>query len=89
MEDFKSEDLFDFPCCYQFKAIGVAESRFRDGIVAAAKKFAVVADDAIKCRPSNMGGYQSVSLSVTLDNYQQLTSIYAAMRKVSGLQLLL
>ena len=89
MEDFKSEDLLNFPCCYQFKALGVAGDNFRDGIVAAAKKFAVVADDAIECRPSNKGGYQAVSLSVTLVNYQQLTSIYAAMRKVAGLKLLL
>lgn len=89
MEDFKNEDLLDFPCCYQFKAIGSADDYFRDGIVAAANEFAVVDKGAIKCRPSNKGGYQSVSLTVTLDSYQQLTNIYAAMRKVIGLQLLL
>lgn len=89
MENHKSKDLLDFPCFYQFKAIGIADNSFRNGIIAAAKEFVAVTEDAIKCRPSNKGGYQAVSLSVTLDNYQQLTSIYAAMRKVVGLKLLL
>ena len=89
MKDYKAEDLLDFPCCYQFKAIGLADDSFRAGIVAAASSFIVVADDAITCRPSGKGGYQAVSLSVKLDSYQQLTDIYAAMRQVSGLKMLL
>jgi putative lipoic acid-binding regulatory protein len=89
MKDNKSEELLEFPCRFEFKAIGLADDSFKDGIIAAAGKFAVVSDAGIKCRPSDKGGYQSVSLSLTLDDYQQLTNIYAAMRQVVGLQLLL
>jgi len=83
------KDLLDFPCHYQFKAIGLAAASFRDGIVAAASKFIVVPEDAIKCCPSGNGTYQSVTILLTLHNYQQLTDIYAEMRQVAGLKMLL
>ncbi len=89
MKDYNPEDLLDFPCCYQFKAIGRADNSFRDGIIAAVAQFTVVGEDSIMSRPSGKGGYQALSLSVIVDNYQQLTDIYAAMRQVEGLKLLL
>ncbi|RLB73644.1 MAG: hypothetical protein DRH07_01095 [Deltaproteobacteria bacterium] len=89
MDGHDPKDLLDFPCHYQFKAIGLADDSFRDGIVAAAGKITPVPEDAIKCSPSGKGTYQSVSLLLTLHNYQQLTDIYAAMRLVAGLKMLL
>jgi putative lipoic acid-binding regulatory protein len=89
MKKTKPEALLDFPCRFQFKAIGVADDSFKAEIVAVVESFVVVSEDCITCRPSENGGYQAVSVSVRLENYQQLTGIYAAMRKVSGLKLLL
>ncbi|MDA3903695.1 MAG: DUF493 domain-containing protein [Desulfuromusa sp.] len=83
------KDLLEFPCLFQFKAMGLAGDTFKHAIVAAASKYVVVAQDAVKCRPSGKGTYQSVSVLVTLLNYEQLTSIYAEMRLVAGLKMLL
>jgi len=84
-----TEDLLDFPCHYQFKAMGLAGDRFRQAIVAAVCQHVVVAEDAIKCRLSGKGKYQSVSIVVTLYNYEQLTAIYAELRQVDDLKMLL
>jgi len=85
----KPEDLLEFPCHYQFKAVGQAGESFRQAIVAAVERHAAVSQDAVRCRPSGKGNYQAVSVLVTLHSYQQLTSIYADMRQVPGLKLLL
>ncbi len=84
-----TEDLLDFPCHYQFKAMGLAGDRFRQAIVAAVEQHVVVAEDAIKCRLSGKGRYQSVSVLATLHDYDQLTAIYAALRQVDDLKMLL
>ena len=89
MKEDDLKDLIDFPCDYQFKAIGLAGDSFSAGIVDAAEKIVPVPAGAVKCSPSSNGRYQSVSLLLPLHNYQQLTEIYAAMRQVAGLKMLL
>jgi len=83
------EDLLEFPCHYEFKAVGMAGEDFMRGVVAAASQHVAVPADAVRSKPSGKGTYQSVSVFVTLQNYQQLTSIYTEMRKVEGLKMLL
>ncbi len=85
----RPEDLLEFPCHYQFKAVGVAGDSFKLSIVSAVNQFVPVSADAVNSRPSGKETYQSVSILVTLQNYQQLTSIYKEMRKIDGLKLLL
>ena len=88
-EKKRPEDLLDFPCHYQFKAVGVAGETFKTAIVNAVAQYVTVSTDAVRSKPSGKGTYQSVSILVTLHNYQQLTNIYAEMRKVDGLKMLL
>lgn len=83
------QELLEFPCQYQFKAIGAAGQEFCDAIVAAVGQHAEVAADAVKSRPSRQGNYQSVSILVTLYNDQQLVRIYADMRQVPQLKMVL
>jgi len=85
----KPEELLDFPCHYQFKAVGMAGEAFRQSVISSVDRHATVGPDAIRCRPSGKGTYQSVSVLVTLHSYQQLTSIYAEMRQIPGLKMLL
>lgn len=85
----KPEELLEFPCHYQFKAVGLAGDPFKQAIVDAVGCHASVSQDGVKSRPSGRGTYQSVSVLVTLHNYEQLTSIYAQMRQVDGLKMLL
>ncbi|WP_321390846.1 DUF493 domain-containing protein [uncultured Desulfuromusa sp.] len=89
MKKVDSADLIEFPCHYQFKAVGLAGTDFREAIIAAVDKHATVSEDAVLSRPSGKGTYQSVSILVTLHSYEQLTAIYAEMRRVNGLKMLL
>ena len=89
MEKTDPKDLIEFPCHYQFKAMGLSGTEFRQAIIAAIAKHAAVAEDAVRSRPSGKGTYQSVSVMVTLYSYKQLTSIYAEMRQVDNLKMLL
>ncbi|MDT8420575.1 MAG: DUF493 domain-containing protein [Desulfuromonadales bacterium] len=85
----KPEDLFEFPCHYQFKAVGVAGEGFRAAVIEAIGKLAAVSDDAVKSRPSGKGNFQSVSVMVTLHNFAQLKGIYSELRQIPGMKMLL
>lgn len=85
----KPEDLLEFPCHYTFKAVGDGNACFVTQIIAAVRRHAAVSQDAVHVRPSSKGNYQSVSVIVQLQNFTQLEDIYAAMKEVAGLKLLL
>ena len=89
MQPNDPKDLLEFPCHYQFKAVGSGSEAFRHAIVAAVERHVPVSSHAVRCRPSGKGKYQSVSVLVTLHNYQQLVDIYAEMRQVDELKILL
>jgi len=89
MKKTDPEDLIEFPCHYQFKAMGLAGTDFRQAVIAAIDKHVAVAEDAVRTRPSGKGTYQAVSVLVTLHSYKQLTSIYAEMRQIDDLKMLL
>jgi uncharacterized protein len=89
MDETKKQDLIEFPCHYQFKAVGDGGKEFKQGIVNSVNKIVEVSTDSVKSRPSGKGTYQSISIYVTLYNYKQLTDIYAEMKKVPGLKMLL
>ena len=82
-------ELLEFPCHYQFKAVGVSGDDFHQKIISAVQKHVSVGSDNIKRRPSSNGNYQSITIFVTLHNYEQLTAIYQGMKTVSGLKMLL
>ncbi len=83
------ENLFEFPCHYTFKAVGISDLKFSTEISAAVNSHVPVHQDAIHVRLSGKGNYQTVSILVQLENYQQLTDIYARMKTVPGLKMLL
>jgi len=89
MKKCDPENLLEFPCHYQFKAMGTAGDDFKDAVVAAVDQHATVSRDAVRSRPSGKGTYQAVSVLVTLHNYEQLTAIYADLKKIDELKMLL
>lgn len=89
MDRQRSEDLINFPCDYQFKAVGMAGDEFKQGIVSAVKKYVGLSSISVSSQPSNKATYQSVSILTKLYSYQQLTDIYAEMKSVPGLKMLL
>jgi len=83
------ESLIEFPCHYQFKAVGVADGVFKNAVVEAISRHIPVVDDAVHCKASGKGKYLSVSVMVTLHNFKQLKEIYAALRQIQGMKMLL
>ncbi|HMB16931.1 MAG TPA: DUF493 domain-containing protein [Pelovirga sp.] len=83
------EDLMEFPCQYQFKAIGQGGDTFCRAVVEAIARHVLVPSEAVHSQPSRHGTYQSVSVVLTVYSAAQLTSIYAQLKKVSGLKMLL
>lgn len=89
MDNNSPENLLEFPCQFQFKAVGISGDEFYNNICRAIRKHVTLPDDAVHSRPSGQGTYQSVSALVTLHSYSQLTDIYASMKCVRGLKMLL
>ena len=89
MKKTDPKDLLEFPCHYQFKAMGLAGDKFKGSVIAAVEKHVCVSLDGVCTRPSGKGTFQAVSILVTLHNYEQLTSIYSELRKIDELKMLL
>lgn len=83
------EDLFDFPCDHIFKVFGEGTDDFVRSVREAVSAVVPVPLDAIKLRRSSGGTYLCVSLLIRVQNYPQLTAIYAALQNVPGLRYLL
>lgn len=88
-EQSNLEDLMEFPCHYQFKAIGQGGDDFCREVVEAIALHASVPSEAVRSQPSRHGTYQSISVVLTVYSAAQLTRIYAQLKKVSGLKMLL
>lgn len=81
--------LLEFPCHYEFKAFGPADTAFTEAVKQAVRKVLPVAEDAVRVRSSSGGRYHSISIAVYLHNSGQLKQIYASLKKVDGLKYLL
>lgn len=88
-EQSNPEDLMAFPCHYQFKAIGQGGDKFCREVIEAIELHAPVPTDAVRSQPSRHGTYQSISAVVIIYSATQLTDIYAELKKVPGLKMLL
>jgi putative lipoic acid-binding regulatory protein len=88
-EQTDPRDLLEFPCHYQFKAVGIFGDAFKQSVYDAVAKHASVSQDALRCRPSGKGTYQAVSVLATLHSYEQLTAIYADLKQLNGLKFMI
>jgi hypothetical protein len=83
--------LLEFPCDYQFKAFGPGDED--DGFVIAVREavssVVPVSRDAVRTRFSSRGAYLCVTVVVRLYNADQIKAIYAALRRIEGLNYLL
>jgi len=91
MEKPSVESLVEFPCDYLFKVFGPAapDAEFAARVRRGVEKTVPVPLDAMKTRLSSRGAYVAVSVLVRLHNFQQLTDIYADLRRLDGLRYLL
>lgn len=84
------ESTHPFPGSFQFKAIGQAEDDFEGRVVAAVREELAAASDldhSVRMTPG--GRHIALTLDVTVQSAQQVLAIYARLREVRGLKVLL
>ncbi|MDB5350965.1 MAG: hypothetical protein JWN86_2212 [Planctomycetota bacterium] len=95
MDPSPSEDLLDahhtFPGPYTIKAIGSTEGGFPARVVAAAVRELGVAEGNLESsvRATSGGRHVAVTLNLTVQSAEQVRAIYANIRELDGLTLLL
>ncbi len=82
-------DLIEFPSDHMFKAFGPQGDAFPGAVFVAVREVVPVDLEAMEVRPSSKGTYQCVSITVRLQSYEQLKSVYSALRGIAGLKYLL
>ena len=85
------EKYHQFPCDYMFKIIGFAGPDFQDLVRRAAESVLGPLSDPqaqVSCRPSSGGRYLSVTLELNVADASQVLAIYAALKQVQGVVVL-
>lgn len=75
-EEELTQELWQFPCEFLFKAMAVANQNIEDDIVSVIQRH-VPGDYAPNIKPSKKGNYVSVSVSFIATSKQQLDTIYS------------
>jgi putative lipoic acid-binding regulatory protein len=93
MDHRPSTDLLEsnhpFPGVYQIKAIGATEGGFVERVLAAAaEEVASPAEIDHAVKETRGGRHVSVTLDITVQNAEQVRTIYARIHEVRGLTLL-
>ncbi len=93
-ESMPPEDLLQavhqFPGSYRIKAIGASENDFERRVVAAAaEELATPGEVDHSVRLTRGGRHMAVTLDITVQTPAQVLAIYARLRQVEGLALLL
>lgn len=82
MSTIEQETLFEFPCIFPIKIMGLNSDDFKNEMVMIARKHIPdLAEAAVKAKPSKNGNYTSLTITFTAQSKIQLDSLY---REVSA-----
>ena len=77
-EDGK-EEIFEFPCDFPLKVMGLASAEFQETITKVVEQFDPTLDRSrIEVRPSSSGNYTGLTLMIHAQSRAQLDDIYRA-----------
>ena len=83
------ESTHSFPCQYQIKAIGRTEGDFvSQALAAVVGELASALELDYTIRSTQGGRHVALTLDITVQNAEQVRSIYAKLHEVKGLTLL-
>lgn len=85
----KLEDLVDFPTVFVFRAVGRAEADFEVRCSAAVTATLGRMPDSVDTRPSAGGRWISVRLAARVHTPDEVYAVYAALRAVDGVHMVL
>ena len=74
------DDLFEFPCRYPVKAIGVVDPQLEQHVIDIVTAHAgEIAADDVRTQPSRHGRYVSITVTFTAHSREQLDDLYRAL----------
>lgn len=85
----KLEDLMDFPSVFTFRVMGEATDTLPDRCSAALTGALERPPEHVELRESSAGRYLAVRLGARVDTPDQIYAVYAALRAVEGVRLVL
>ena len=76
-----TETLLEFPCRFPIKVMGQDMSEFHPDVLAIITKHAgEISEDDVHTQPSSKGSFVSLTVTITVENRQQLDDIYSALQ---------
>lgn len=80
----------EFPCPYPVKVMGHATGQFEEAVLRVCQRHAPEVDrDCISVRESRAGNYLSVTVTIRATGEQQLQQLFAELKTVDGIKLVL
>ena len=84
------ETTHEFPCSYEFKAIGSTENFFVERVVASVRQeLQLEFDPPHHLRTTPAGRHVSVTVQATVATPQEVIAVYTRLRQTDGLVMLL
>ncbi|VTU07030.1 Uncharacterized conserved protein [Actinobacillus indolicus] len=84
----KLKDLLEFPCSFTFKVVGAAREGLIDDVVSEVQKV-VKGDYNPSLKESGKGTYHSVSITLQVENIEQVETLYTDLAKIEGVRMVL
>lgn len=84
----KLKDLLEFPCSFTFKIVGAAREGLIDDVVSEVQKV-VKGDYNPSLKESGKGTYHSVSITLQVENIEQVETLYTDLAKIEGVRMVL
>ena len=80
----------EYPCLYPIKIIGSATADFQETVVAAVERHTGTIDvDLIKSQPSKNNNYISVTVTIAATGEEQIRNIFADLKTIQSVKLVL
>lgn len=74
---FQNTSLLNFPCDFTIKVFGNATPEFEKTVLMIVKNhISHLKEDALKTRPSKDGKFLAMSITINVDNREQLDNLY-------------
>jgi len=78
--DAGSEEVFTFPMLHDFKAMGPADLKFLETVVATVAALAPVEHQSVSHKASGKARWWSVTVPAHIESRAQLVAVYAALK---------
>ncbi len=85
-----NREIVEFPCDWPVKAFGPATEDFELAVVTVVRRHAGdLRENAVRCRRSHGGKYQAVTVTIRARDRAQLEALYADLRALPELVMVL